>query len=294
MSRFSRSRRILADELDAVRRQDADLDAAEAAAFAWPLLWRALLLVVVGVLPLMVVRMGDEADEVLVPLVASFALAAVCAAVITWLVAIVISTVVTMALYRNPPRQSSRLVMRVVEESFGRVSNGTSDLMLLALVVGLIALAVGLPTRGNADQATSVVEDLLAAQVALLLGVLAIAFIAEACRAAADIVDDQSPALAWPWAWLIMVAAWVIATVAGPLEFTTMVRKLLTEWLPATVGDVPRAEAIEDVMPAGARWWSTFGAIPVLTLIWYVQARRLHGFDALQQPTTPDRPSAGE
>lgn len=264
-----------------MRAQDADLDAGDAAAFAWPLLWRALLLGVVGLLPLMVIRLGDEADDLLVPLVSSFALAAVCAAVVTWLVAIVLSAVVTMALYRNPPRQSSNLVMRTITDSFSRISSGTSDLMLLALIVGLVALAVGLPARRNADLSHSVVEDLLAAQVALLLGVLAIAFLAEAFRIAADIVDDQSPALAWPWALVIVAVAWVIATIAGPLEFTTMVRRLLVEWLPATVNDQPRGQVIDEVMPSGARWWATFGALPFLTLIWYVQARRLHGFDVL-------------
>lgn len=281
MSRFSRSRKILADELAAVRRQDPDLDAADVTAFAVPLLWRAILIALAGVLPLTVIRMSDDADAILVPLVASFALAAVSAAVVTWLVAVIISAVVTMALYRKPARSSSQLVVRVLDDSFSRIDEATSNLMLLALVVGLIALAVGLPSRRNTDLEYSVVEDLLAAQVALLLAVLAAAFLAEACRASADLVDDQSPALAWPWALLIVIVAWVIATVAGPLEFTTMVRRLLTEWLPGTVNDLPRDQAIDEIMPAGARWWATFGAVPVLTAIWYVQARRLHGFDAL-------------
>lgn len=282
MGRFSRTRAILAQEMAAVRSQDADLDAADVTAFGLPLLWRAILLVGIGLIPLMVVRMGDDVDDTVIPLIASFALAAVCSAVITWLVAIVISALVTMALYRKPPRQSSRLVVRVLDDSFGRINDATSNLMLLALVVGLVALAVGLPERSSADQEHSVVEDLLASQIAILLAVLAVAFMAEAFRASADIVDDQSPALAWPWALLIVGAAWVISTVAGPLEFSAMVRKLLVEWLPASVDGVPRDQIIDEAMPRGARWWASFGALPVITVIWWVQAIRNDGFAALR------------
>ncbi|HPU12677.1 MAG TPA: hypothetical protein PLQ19_02675 [Aeromicrobium sp.] len=290
MSRFSRTRarRILSAELEAVRHQDADFDAGDVTAFTLPLLGRALLLAAAGVLPLIVVRVGDETEEVLLPLVASFALAAVCAAVVTWLVAIVFSALITMILYRKPPRSMSKLVVRTIDDSFERVENVTSNLMLLALIAGLLALAIGLPERSTSDLEHSVIEDLLASQVTVLLGVLAVAFLAEAARAAADIVDDQSPALAWFWALLITGGAWVVATIAGPLEFTTMVRRLLVEWLPATVNDMPRAEAINEVMPNGARWIATFGALPAIAVIWYYQARRNNGFDALSATPEPD------
>ena len=238
MGRFVRAREILTNELEAVRQQHADLDTHEVTAFTIPLLTRAVLLVTIGVIALMVVRAGDDVDEVFVSVVASFALAAVAAAVITWLFAIILSTFITMVIYRKPPKQSSRLATRTIDDSFGRIEDVTSAFMLLALVVGLIALAVGLPTRSNADASTSVVEDLLMAQVAILLAILAIAFLAEAARASADVVDDQSPALAWPWALFIIATAWVLATVAGPLEFTTMVRRLLVEWLPATIDGI--------------------------------------------------------
>nr|AGC71067.1 hypothetical protein [uncultured bacterium A1Q1_fos_324] len=282
MGRFVRAREILTNELEAVRQQHADLDTHEVTAFTIPLLTRAVLLVTIGVIPLMVVRAGDDVDEVFVSVVASFALAAVAAAVITWLFAIILSTFITMVIYRKPPKQSSRLATRTIDDSFGRIEDVTSAFMLLALVVGLIALAVGLPTRSNADASTSVVEDLLMAQVAILLAILAIAFLAEAARASADVVDDQSPALAWPWALFVIATAWVLATVAGPLEFTTMVRRLLVEWLPATIDGTPRDQIIDEVMPRGARWWATFGALVPISLIWWFQAVRHHGFDALK------------
>ncbi len=284
MSRFlgQRTSKILSDELAAIRSQDAEFDPGEVTAFTLPLLGRALLLAAAGILPLLVVRMGDEADEVLIPLAASFTLAAVCAAVVTWLVGIVLSALLTMILYRKPPRSMSRIVVRIIDDSFERVNNLTSSLMLIALIAGLLALAVGLPSRSSSDLEHSVVEDLLASQVAVLLGVLAIAFLAEAARTAADIVDDQSPALAWFWALLIMAGAWVVATVAGPLEFTTMVRRLLVEWLPAMVNDVPRDQAIDEMMPRGTRWAATFGALPLIALIWFFQVRRNDGFAALR------------
>jgi hypothetical protein len=288
VGRFSRLGTILSEELNAVRRRDPDLDAGEVTAFTLPLLGRATVIALIGVVPLVVIRMGDNADDLFVPLVASFALAAVCSAVITWVVAIVISALVTVVLYRKPPRPASRLVVHTINDSFGRINDATSNLMLLALVAGLIALAIGLPARTNADAEHSVIDDLLAAQVAILLAALAIAFIAEACRSAADIVDDQSLALAWPWALLIVSSAWVLATVAGPLEFTTMVRRLLSEWLPATVGDLSQAEAIDEVIPAGSRWIASFGALPIVALIWYLQASRNDGFAALREPTSGD------
>lgn len=289
VSRFARARGILNAEIASVRRQDPDLDAGDFTAFTLPLLGRAVLIAVIGVTPLMVIRMGDGADEIFVPTVASFALAAVCSAAIAWLAAVVISAFVTVVLYRKPPRSASQLATRTINDSFKRISEGTSNLMLLALIAGLIALAIGLPARTNADAEHSVVEDLLAAQVAILLAALAVAFIAEACRSAADIIDDQSLALAWPWALVIVCLAWMLATVAGPLEFTTMVRRLLAEWLPAMVGDVPQAEAINDVMPRGARWAASFGALPFITLIWLYEARRNDGFAALRG--TPDGPA---
>ncbi|MGN0065431.1 MAG: hypothetical protein ACI379_14435 [Nocardioides sp.] len=286
MKRFERTRAVLGAELEAVRRRDPDLDAGDVTAFTLPLLGWASLIALVGVLPIVVIRMGDGADELLIPLIASVALAVICSAVVTWVTATVISAFVTVALYRKPAKGASKLVVRTTIDSFDRINNSTSTLMLLALVAGLVALAVGLPARKGADAAHSVVEDLLTSQVAVLFVGLAILFLAEACRTAADIIDDQSPALAWPWALVIVGAAWAVATVAGPLEFTTMVRRLLEEWLPATVGDRPRAEAINDLLPRWTRWLAAFGSLPVIAAIWWVEAWRNDGLAALRHAPT--------
>lgn len=284
VNRFTRAREILSAELASVRKQDPELDAGDVTAFTMPLLGWALLLALIGVTPLMVIRMSDNTNEVLVPLVASFALAAVCSAVIAWLTASVISGLVTVIVYRKPPRATSLLVTRTVGDSFRRISDATSHLMLLAFVAGLVALGIGLPERRNSADEHSVVDQLLTAQVAILLVALAFAFIAEACLSAADIVDDQSLALAWPWALVIVSLAWVLATSAGPLEFSTLVRRLLTDWLPGTVGDQTQQEAIDDLMPAGARWIASFGALPIVAAIWLWEARRHDGFAALRGP----------
>lgn len=283
VARFARTRAVLRTEVAAIRRRDPDLDAGDVTAFTLPLLGWAALIAVVGVLPLVAIRMGDDADELVIPLVASVALAAVCSAVVAWIASTVLSALVTMVLYRKAPQGASRLTVRMITDSFGRINNATSSLMLLALVVGLVALAVGLPARSGADAAHSVVEDLLTAQVAVLFVGLAVAFLAEAFRTAADIVDDQSPALAWLWSLLIVAVAWVAATVAGPLEFTTMVRRLLEEWLPAYVGDLPRREVIADLLPSWARWFAAFGVLPVLAGIWWFEVRRHDGLAALRQ-----------
>lgn len=217
MNRFSRTRAVLTAEWDAVRRRDPDLDPGEVTAFTLPLLGWAALVAAVGVLPIVVLRMGDGADEMLLPLVSSIALATICSAVVTWITAIVISALLTVIVYGKPARGASRLAVGITRESFGRINDATSNLMLLALVVGLIALAF---------------------------------------RNAADVIDDQSPALAWPWALLVVAASWVLASVVGPLEFTAMVRRLLEEWLPSTVGDVPatrRSPTCSRPGPGGSR-----------------------------------------
>ena len=88
-------------------------------------------------------------------------------------------------------------------DSFYRVEDLTGRIALLAIVAGLLSLAIGLPSRQGEDRANTVLDDLLAAQLACLVVALSIAFIAESIRCAADIVDDQSLLLAWPWALLI-------------------------------------------------------------------------------------------
>lgn len=274
---------MLAIELEAIRRTDPDFDPVGLGRFGVPLILRLLGLLALGVVPLIVIRGGDEADDLLVPLVGSLALAAVCTAVVTWLLSVVISGVVIMIVYRQRPALMSDKVVSVASESFGRVSSFTSDATLVTLVAGLLALAVGLPTRGGDALEHSVIEDLLTAQVACLLVLLAFGFLAESVRSAADIVDDQSILLAWPWALVITTVGLILASVAGPFEITAIVTRLLAEWLPADVDGRPRAEVIAELVPGHARRWVLVGAFPVVLAIWAVQVRRHGGVDALRK-----------
>ena len=91
-------------------------------------------------------------------------------------------------------------------------------------------------------------------------------------RTAADIVDDQSLLLAWPWALLIAGVSWSVATVIGPFEATRMLTLLLKDWLPATVNGVPQGQLIAELVPPSARWWVAFGPLPLIALIWAYQA----------------------
>ena len=272
------ARAVLSAEVAAIRRRDPDLDAGDITTFTLPLLVRAVGVLAIGVVPLIVIRSGGKTDALLVPLVGSLALAIICTAVVAWLVSIVISGLVVMVLYRTGPRASSQLVVRTLTESFERVSDATSHITLLALVAGLISLAIGLPTRRSDELAFSVLDDLLTAQIAVLLAALGFAFVAESIRCAADIVDDQSLMLAWPWALLIACLSWMVATIVGPFETTRMLTILLTEWLPAMVDGTPRAQVIAEALPPGAGWWAAFGPLPIIAAIWAFEAWRRDGF----------------
>ena len=267
---------MMSAEIASIRRHDPDVDAGEIAGFTVPILVRAAGLLAIGVVPLLVVRNGAAENSQLVPIIGSFALVLICAAVVAWLLSVIISGLVVMILYQTRPATSSKLVTRILTESFMRVDDIVSALMLLALLAGLLSLAFGLPTRSGDDLANSVLDDLLAAQIGVFVVGLGIMFIAESIRSAADIVDDQSLMLAWPWALVIASVSWVLATVAGPFEATRMMAILLHDWLPAYVDGVPSAEVIRDLVPAGSRWWVAFGPLPVIALIWAYEAWK-HG-----------------
>ncbi len=269
-------------EVASIRRHNPDVDAGEIAGFTLPLLLRAVGVLAIGVVPLLVVRNGATENAELVPILWSFALVLICAAVVAWLLSVIISGVVVMVLYQTRPSTSSKLVMRILTESFVRVDDVTSALMLLALLGGLLSLAFGLPTRAGDERGNPVLDDLLAAQIGVFVVALAFMFIAESIRTAADIVDDQSLMLAWPWALVIASISWVLATVAGPFEASRMLTILLTDWLPATIEGVPRAEVIRELVPSGARWWVAFGPVPVIAGVWAYQAWRLKGFTYLR------------
>ncbi len=273
-----RARSVLAAEVDAIRRRDPDLDPGAITVFTLPLLVGLIGVLSVGVVPLIVIRSSADTDSLLVPLVGSVALVIICTAVVAWLTSVVISALVVMLLYRTGPAASSHLVIRTLSASFSRVSDWTSHITLLALVAGLVSLAIGLPTRSTDELANSVLDDLLAAQVGVLFAVLGLAFIAESVRCAADIVDDQSLMLAWPWALVIACASWSLASIVGPFETVRLLTILLNEWLPASVDGVPRAQVIADVLPAHARWWAAFGPLPGIAAIWAFSAWRLDGF----------------
>ena len=285
LSRLSlrRARSVLSAEFDAIRRRKPELDAADLASFTLPLTLGLLGVVAVGVVPLIVVSIKADSDALLVPLFGSFALAAVCTAVGAWLTALVISGVVVMVFYRTGPRAASQLVTRTGIDSFARIEDNTGRIALLTLVGGLIAMAIGLPWRTSDESATTVLDDLLAAQVACLIAALSIAFIAESIRCAADIVDDQSLLLAWPWALTIASAGWSLATIVGPFEITRMITLLLNGWLPPVIDGKPRGQVIADLLPAGARWWAAFGPLPLIAAIWAYEAWRHDGLVHIRQ-----------
>lgn len=282
---------MLRAEVASIRRHDPDVDAGEIAGFTLPLLLRVVGVGAIGVVPLLVVRNGSDDNAELIPILGSLALVLICAAVVSWLLSVVISGLVVMVLYQTRPAASSKLVTRILTESFMRVDDIVSALMLLALLAGLVSLAFGLPIRSGDEQANPVIDDLLTAQVGVFIVTLGIMFIGESIRSAADIVDDQSLLLAWPWALLIGCASWVLATVAGPFEATRMLTLLLHDWLPAYVDGTSRDEVIRELVPPGARWWVAFGALPVITLIWAYQAWRHEGFSYLRGFVQDEKPA---
>jgi hypothetical protein len=278
-----RARSVMTAEFEAMRRRDVDVDAGELATFTLPLMLGLLGIVAISVVPLVVIRSSASFDALLVPLIGSFALAAICTAAVAWLTALLISGVVVMVLYRTGARAASRLVARIGLDSFARIEDNTGRIALLTVVAGLLALAFGLPTREAADGTTTVLDDLLAAQLACLIAALSIAFVAESIRCAADIVDDQSPLLAWPWALLIASVGWSLATVVGPFETTRMITLLLNGWFPPVVDGQPRDQLIADLLPAGARWWAAFGPLPFIAAIWTFQAWRHDGLMSIRE-----------
>jgi hypothetical protein len=285
---FRNARSALSKELAAVRKREPDLDAGNITVFSVPLLLGLVGVLAIGVVPLIVVRSSTDSDAVLVPLAGSFALAAICTAVVAWLTANVLSGVIVMVLYRTSPRAASKLVARTMAESFYRVEDLTGRIALLAIVAGLLSLAIGLPSRHGADSTNSVLDDLLAAQLASLVVALSIAFIAESIRCAADIVDDQSLLLAWPWALIIASLGWSLATVIGPFETTRMLAILLNDWLPPIVDDTPRQQVIDGLLPSSARWWVALGPLPLILGLWTYLAWRQGGLAHMRSFLTGD------
>lgn len=280
---LSRARSVIRTEVDDVRRGQWDLDPADLTRFTLPLLIRLLGVLAVGVVPLLVIRSSDATDDVLVPVLGSIALTLICTAVVAWLIAIVFSGLVLVVVYRTPPHAASRLVIRTVVDAFRRISDVTTLLVTLTLVAGVVALAIGLPSRRDSDAGYSLIDDLLAAQVGVLLAALALSYLAEAARCAAELVDYKSLLLAWPWSLGITCAAWVVATTTGPFQSTRLLGRLLADWLPGTVDGVPQRQVIDELLPAGAHWWAAFAAWPLLAAIWAIEAHRHNGFEQMRE-----------
>ncbi|MGV0641779.1 hypothetical protein ABQE44_00065 [Mycolicibacterium sp. XJ2546] len=291
---LSHLRSVLRAEIDTVRHRQIDLNPADLTRFTFPLLLRVVSVLAFGAVPLLVIRTGVDTDDVLVPLLGSVALTAVGTAVVTWVVATAVSGLVLVVFYRTGPAESSRLVVRTIVDSFDRVADTTARLATLALLAGVVALAIGLPTRRDTERAYSVLDDLLAAQIGVLLTALGFAFLAETVRCSAEVVDKQSLLLAWPWSLGIGWASWIIATTVGPLETTRLLQTLLNDWLPATVNGRPRADVIAELLPAGVNWWAALAPLPVIAAIWVLEAQRHNGFAQLRQlSATEGQPSGG-
>ncbi|MGV0787366.1 hypothetical protein ABQF33_10625 [Mycolicibacterium sp. XJ2] len=288
---LSHVRSVLSTEIHAIRNRKLDLNPADLTRFTVPLVLGLAGAVAFGAVPLIVIRSSVSTDDVLVPLLGSLALTAVGTAVMTWLIAIVVSGLVLVVVYRTAPATASRLVIRTVVDSFDRVSDTAARLATLALVAGLIALAIGLPTRPDDELAHPVVNDLLTAQIGVLLAALGVAYLAETVRCAAELVDRQSLLLAWPWSLGISCVSWIIATSVGPFQTSRMLAVLLNEWLPATVNGTPRTEVIADLLPAGANWWAAFALLPVIAVVWALGAHRHDGFAMMRELVEGD--SAG-
>src|SRR5262245_50935653 len=123
---FRRARSVLTAELASIRRSDPDVDAGDITLFTLPLVVRAAGVAVIGVVPLLVVRNGAAENSQLVPIIGSTALVIICAAVVAWLIAIVISGLIVMILYRTRPAASSQLVARILTDSFMSIEDSTS------------------------------------------------------------------------------------------------------------------------------------------------------------------------
>ena len=98
---------MMSAEIASIRRHDPDVDAGEIAGFTVPILVRAAGLLAIGVVPLLVVRNGAAENSQLVPIIGSFALVLICAAVVAWLLSVIISGLVVMILYQTRPATSS-------------------------------------------------------------------------------------------------------------------------------------------------------------------------------------------
>lgn len=275
-------RNVFADEWRVIRGRDPDLDATDFTEFSGPLLARGFTLVIVGLLPIVGVRLAGAQDAaVFGPLLGSFALAAVATTTIVWVLAIALAGSVVLIVYRVTPKVASAATEQAVRQSFQRIADFTSNITLIALISGLVSLAIGLPSMTSSDDQTSILEELLTAQVACLLVVLVIAFTVEAVRMSAEILGSQAPVTAWLGALVISMLAFCMSATVGPFEPIQLTRNLLDAWLPADVDGTPRAEVIADLLPHSAYVWSLVVIFGYVLVVWVATAWRTGGLARL-------------
>ncbi|SKX65192.1 Uncharacterised protein [Mycobacteroides abscessus subsp. abscessus] len=257
------------------RDPDPDLDAVEITEFSGPLLAGGLVIAIVGVLPLVGTRLSENADSLFGPLIGSFALAAVCTTTVAWLLSALISGLVVLVVYDVSPKVASAATEGALRGSFGRIEGAASSVTLVALISGLISLAIGLPNMASSDDESSVIEELLSAQVACLLLVLMLGFAAESIRTSAEILGSQVKVIGWLGSLVIVLISFYLASSAGPFAPVKLTRNILEAWLPADIDGVPRAQVISDVMPNNSYLWSMLIIAPFVTVTWFVTAWRL-------------------
>jgi hypothetical protein len=256
-------------------------DARSIVRYSLPLGVRLIGVAAVAAVPTLVIHLGSGTDDERVAILGSLALAAAASAVVTWAVAVALAGLTVMirartgdareddrdhhAESRKNPRTESRRIFDVLSESLDRISDSTSHLATLALVAGLVSLAIGLPATSNGK---SVLDELLAAQVAVLIAVLGFAFIAEAIRCGAVLLDPEKPS--WTVALTFTAVIWVIVTLSPPFKTTRMMGILLRDWDDSGNSE---AKAVAD-LPPDVGWLVPVGGLVVMILVHVFDVRR--------------------
>jgi hypothetical protein len=250
-------------------------DARSIVRYSLPLGARLIGVAAVAAVPTLAIHLGSGNDDERVAILGSLALAAAASAVVTWAAAVAVAglTVIIRARTGDPrqddknPHTESRRIFEVLGESLDRISDSTSHLATLALVAGLVSLAIGLPATSNGK---SVLDELLASQVAVLIAVLGFAFIAEAIRCGAVLLDPTKPN--WTAALTYTAAIWLIVTLSPPFQTTRMMEILLRDWDDS--GD-SAAKAVAD-LPPHVGLLVPVGGLVVMILVHMLDVRR-HG-----------------
>lgn len=284
-------RQLAAAEWQVIRGRDPDLDPVEISEFSGPLLAGGVVIAVVGVLPLVGTRLSDTSDSLFGPLIGSFALAAVCTTAVAWVLSALVAGFVVLIVYDASPKVASAATEAAVRGSFGRIEGAASSVTLVALISGLISLAIGLPNLTSSDDESSVIEELLSAQVACLLLVLMLGFTVESVRILAEILGSQVRVIGWLGSLVIVLVTFYLASTAGPFSPVKLTRNILEAWLPADVDGVPRAQVVADVLPAQSYLWTMLAIAPFVIVTWFVTAWRL---GALRSLRTEVRVAAGQ